>query len=305
MDAPPSNPSAPRATRSAILGHFLHRRHPANSHEYGVTVESLESHCARHGRLIDAHYHADTAQVILVAVGNGVMTLDDQAHPFAAPAILVLPVRVVHSFSYGEDANGWVVSISMPFLNQVLARAGELHEIWSSAGVVDCADDSVEFSDIVTFARRLHGETHSVELGGAVAREAFLLGLLVEVLRQCRRRRGDKAAKWTGDTEILKRYLELVELHFSEKLTIDQYCNLMNVSQAQLRTACGAERPISILHNRILSESRRRLLYTQLSVSEIGYSLGFEDPSYFARFFKQKTGETPAQYRLKGQDRAG
>jgi AraC-like DNA-binding protein len=44
-------------------------------------------------------------------------------------------------------------------------------------------------------------------------------------------------------------------------------------------------------------EARRLLFHSELSVKEIAFELGFEDASYFNRFFKRLSEQTPAQYR--------
>ena len=45
-------------------------------------------------------------------------------------------------------------------------------------------------------------------------------------------------------------------------------------------------------------EAKRGLLYTNMTVSEVADSCGFEDPAYFSRFFARETGESPRSYRL-------
>ena len=297
-DVAPASRGGDGPERTESLGRSLLRGHPANASEAGLTVESLDEHCARIGRKIDAHSHRDCVQIILVASGSGTMAVDEIHQAFAAPSILILPTNVVHAFRYTSDVDGWVVSITTNYLNQVLPRAGELHEIWYRAGSVFC-DGKTSFPDMLSYASRLHEELRVAQLAGRIACEAFLVALLVEALRLCRRHRGGVPLP-RDSKEIAKRYLELVEVHFADNLTIDQYCSLMHVTSAQLRAACGGSTPLSILHERILAEAKRRLSYTRVAISEIGYSLGFDDPSYFARFFKKKVGESPASYRLRG-----
>jgi AraC-like DNA-binding protein len=48
----------------------------------------------------------------------------------------------------------------------------------------------------------------------------------------------------------------------------------------------------------LIEEAKNRLLLTQNSVSEIAYDLGFSYPQYFSRLFKQKTGQSPGDFRL-------
>ncbi|WP_104384178.1 AraC family transcriptional regulator [Sphingobacterium sp. HMA12] len=57
------------------------------------------------------------------------------------------------------------------------------------------------------------------------------------------------------------------------------------------------ESPIEHIHNFVLKLAKDKLKNTTLSVSEISYSLGFDYPNYFARFFRKKTGVSPKVYR--------
>lgn len=51
------------------------------------------------------------------------------------------------------------------------------------------------------------------------------------------------------------------------------------------------------IHQSLLQVAKRKLRQTTVPVSEIGYSLGFEYPTYFTRFFKKETGITPLVFR--------
>lgn len=55
--------------------------------------------------------------------------------------------------------------------------------------------------------------------------------------------------------------------------------------------------PLEIIHEHIITIAKNRLRNSDLTVSQIGYSLGFEYPTYFTRFFKNKTGVTPNNFR--------
>ena len=74
----------------------------------------------------------------------------------------------------------------------------------------------------------------------------------------------------------------------------------LNVSTKTL-TNCVYESshstPLKIINDRVILEAKRQLLHSSLKIKEIAFYLGFEDPSYFVKFFKRQTGYLPAEFR--------
>ena len=50
-------------------------------------------------------------------------------------------------------------------------------------------------------------------------------------------------------------------------------------------------------HKKKLLEAERKIAFTNLSVKEVAYDLGFRDPDYFFKFFKRHTNQTPASFK--------
>ena len=80
--------------------------------------------------------------------------------------------------------------------------------------------------------------------------------------------------------------------YFSDKLNLSsKYLSDM------LKTLTGKTTKEHIQFQ-VLEKAKHLLLGTDKSISEVAYQLGFEYPQYFSRFFKEKTGETPKEFRL-------
>jgi AraC family transcriptional activator of pobA len=76
----------------------------------------------------------------------------------------------------------------------------------------------------------------------------------------------------------------------------------LNVTPAQLRAASlevTGKPPVRVLDERILLEAKRTLTYTNMTIAETAYSLGFSDPAYFSRFFSRLAGESAGSFRKR------
>ena len=62
--------------------------------------------------------------------------------------------------------------------------------------------------------------------------------------------------------------------------------------------------PKDYFMNRLMAEAQRKLRYSNTSIKEVAYELGFNDPDYFSRLFKKNTGKSASEF-LPKQDSSG
>ena len=99
-----------------------------------------------------------------------------------------------------------------------------------------------------------------------------------------------------------KKFLELVEIHFKEKKTVQFYADALALSTRQLNRICQKEikqSTLQIIHQRVNLEAKRLLFHTSLPIKEVCYRLGFQDPSHFSNFFKNLNAQSPESFRRK------
>ncbi|MCP4522298.1 MAG: helix-turn-helix transcriptional regulator [Cytophagales bacterium] len=103
-----------------------------------------------------------------------------------------------------------------------------------------------------------------------------------------------------SNIDIIREYNYLVEQHFKEKHTVNEYADLLHKSPKTLSNLFKKHSeitPLKFIQNRIMLEARRLLTHSSLSVSEIGYELGFSDVQVFSRFFKKQEGCSPQKFK--------
>ena len=131
--------------------------------------------------------------------------------------------------------------------------------------------------------------------------QAHLLIILVAALRLASR--GDSAAVRGPHAQLVGRFRDAVERRFRSQASIIDYAELLGVTAKQLRAAClkvAGKSPLQLIRQRTLLEARRLLIYSNMTIAEIGYSLGFDDPAYFSRFFSSEAGLSPRGFRERG-----
>jgi AraC-like DNA-binding protein len=129
--------------------------------------------------------------------------------------------------------------------------------------------------------------------------QAMLKRTLILSTRIYKKQSGFKI-KNVRDADIIREFNFLVEKHFKEKHSVVDYAALLHKSPktlSNLFNKLGSKSPLQFIQDRILLESRRLLTHTQKSISEIAYDLGFNDVQSFSRFFKNKEGVSPLEYR--------
>lgn len=141
------------------------------------------------------------------------------------------------------------------------------------------------------------------EVQGEMLR-AVLKRLLILCARNYRKSLSETHHLNGEQTDTIRQFNALVEKHFKEHHQVAAYAGLMFKSPKTLSNLFSkfSERsPLQIIHDRLALEGKRLLFYTDKTVREIAFELGFEEPSHFTRLFKKMTGQTPS--RIKEQQK--
>ena len=102
------------------------------------------------------------------------------------------------------------------------------------------------------------------------------------------------------EIEFLRKFSLLVEMNYKQLHTVSDYAKLLYVTPKNLNkkvTQFGNQSPNEIIKERIITEAKRLLAHTNLTIKEIGYTLGYEDDAYFIRLFTKQTDTSPQQFR--------
>ncbi|BDD04283.1 helix-turn-helix domain-containing protein [Aureibacter tunicatorum] len=96
------------------------------------------------------------------------------------------------------------------------------------------------------------------------------------------------------------RFQMLIDQHLHTNHDVAFYADALNVSMkklTQITKSVIAETPSSVISKRLIIEAKKLLAYSDESISSIAYDLGFDDNSYFSKFFKKKTKMLPKEFR--------
>lgn len=148
--------------------------------------------------------------------------------------------------------------------------------------------------------RNIADELESSESSREEMIRTYLKQVIIRATRLWKRQQLGAVNEAPADMAFLRDFSRLVEIHFREKHSVMDYADLLAVAPKTLSKKFNRLRlgqPNDIIKDRILLEAKRLLAHSVLSIKEIGYELGYEDPAYFNRLFSQRIGATPAAFR--------
>ena len=110
----------------------------------------------------------------------------------------------------------------------------------------------------------------------------------------------DAARFATPQQMLFNKYLQLVNNHYIDKRTVNEYAAMLAVTPNHLSSSVksvSGRNALSFISERLHGEAKSLLLYTDLDIAEITYQLGFTDPANFGKFFKKLEGFSPSEFR--------
>ncbi len=274
-------------------------------------IEEVQSRSRRYHWEIDAHLHQGLYQILWLAAGSAEVMLDEWRATVQGPSAIVVPPGVVHGFRFAPETDGRVLTLSARFLVE-----GEFEDIGKAFRQLFSAPGVLHFSEDDSDALRLGVQLAelSAEFALPGTGDAPVLRWLARAVVWRLARASEQGQRAGGDARVhqalFTRFLLLVEQHFLEHWPMERYASRLGLSTQRLNRLVRAERgctALELVHERLTREACRRLVYIAAPAASLALELGFEDPAYFSRFFKRRTGRSPQQWRREhiGQAAAG
>lgn len=285
----------------AVPAFFLYGEPLRSPDERLVHIETIAARSRLHDWVIRAHRHRDLHQVLLIQRGRVEARLDAQVARLRAPAAIVVPPGMVHAFQFQPETVGCVLSFSRALAVELHAGGSAFTEFLQRGAALPLDRAVIEQTDLTRLADMLLREFGR----SAPGRRLALSGLLAALLANLRRLLPDAAPPedvGARDRNLVACFREQIERRFREHAGIGDYALLLKTSETRLLRACLAvtgQSPLELVHLRLLIEAERQLRYTSMTVAQVAYYLGFEDPAYFTRFFTRRMGTSPRDFRRR------
>lgn len=240
---------------------------------------------------------------IFMLQGNAVVMHDFVEFKARGTTVVFMSPGQIHTARPSPGLRGTTVSFTQEFFDGGTPPPSRLldFEFFFPAEIrpwLSLSESDAE--GILPLLRDLQTEFDRGLSGAADVLRATLHILLVRVSRLFAKTRPPREISRAA--QLTRQFHLSVEQYFREERDLADYARELGVTTNHLhdvvREVTGRSAG-QILRERRLLDAKRLLSHTDLSVSEIGYQLGFRDPSYFSRFFRQAENQTPAEFRMQ------
>ena len=245
----------------------------------------------------ELHRH-DHFFILLLKKGSGKHEIDFVSYSVCDNSVFIMYPGQVHHLTLKAGSAGYLLQFSADFYFPQNKTSHHLPGKVVNRSI--CQLDADRFKKLFTVLTYILQEYNHRQVGFEDVIKAELGIFFIELHRHDQKNNGPTETTSPYSKERLEEFMRHLELNVTRVKRVSDYAAMLNLSSYQLNavTKAASGRTCSELINEyIVLESKRQLLATSNQVKEIAYALGYEDVSYFIRFFKKHTGYSPETFR--------
>jgi AraC family transcriptional regulator, transcriptional activator of pobA len=266
-------------------------------------IQTIESLNGEMGNTSEEPHRHNYFTVIWPFSGSGKHMIDFREHDIQPDHIFFVNPEQVHQISIDTPVTGYLIRFTCEFLETYSIR----QDFITNLRLFKSCDDSPPLPISDSMKKNLHMFCKNMQEAFLSSDEmrfetigAYLKLFLIECNTSCTiRPEGNPQNLEVGRT-LVRKFKDLVDSHFSEWHQVKDYAYRLNVTPGYLneviKTSIGQSAK-EYIQNRLVLEARRLSLFTSQSFKEIGFELGFNDPSHFSKFFKSSTGRSLQEFK--------
>ncbi len=229
--------------------------------------------------------------------GSTKVVVDDKKLTVNAFDVLTITSGQVHYFGKEDTAKGLILEFSLGFFCKddtdiELIFQNGLFCHFDMNEVIPMDNQEVINTHLYLIQKELLGQPYQY----LTSIRARITLILVEINRT-KVQRGDEI--WKPNALFLK-FLETVRANFEHNYPLSIFAEKLHTTELKLNEQAklfAGKTAQMVIYGLIISEAKRLLMYEDLSIKEVAFKLGFNDPFYFSNFFKKHTYISPKSYK--------
>jgi len=243
-------------------------------------------------------------EIVWFEEGEGVHYVDFNEYPVTPGTVFFISPGQIHSFDQRHDQKGVVLKICSDMIND-----GSCNDcVYLRYNVFNAFDQhpytKVSVKDVPIISHLIKAIEDELNETDSIGHKEYLQSLIKLFLIRVQRNGINNECTMLNPVRTSHKgflsFRQLLEENYQRLHTVKDYALLLNVTTKTLNqyvNECSSYTPLELINNRITLEAKRLLKYSNMTIKEIAFRLGFDDPSYFVKFFKRQAKSSPADYR--------
>lgn len=265
-------------------------------------ADRFSSYLAKHYNHLHFPHRHSFYHIVFFTKGGGEHSIDFNTYPVVPMQLYCMIPGQVHSWNFSGVTDGFIVNFSDRFFKSFLLNPHYLEKFSFFSGVSNegvlkipaASKDRVVklFESIIEVAKH-HPDLQEMDKIKVLLLQLFMmLEDEVPVLA--------KDAVPQQKMLLLRHFRKLIDEHYKNIKLPKQYAELLYITPNHLNALCQdlvGKTAGELIRERVLLEAKRLLTNANITAAEIAYELNFQDNSYFSRFFRKYTEQTPEAFR--------
>jgi len=241
--------------------------------------------------------------VIWPLEGSGRHIIDFREYPIVPGPVFFVSPKQVHQVLIDEPLTAYIIMFTIDFLERNSIRSDFISNIRLFQNIDETPPLNLEPGTAATlrmFADRMYSAFTSQSDMYLETIGAYLKLFLIECNGQCSVMPGSNLQSMEVSKTLVRNFRELVDERFRHDHQVKDYADALNVSPNYLNEVIRSSMDVpakEFIQSRIILEAKRMATFTDKAGKEIGFELGFDDPSHFSKFFKTNAGLSLQEFR--------
>jgi AraC-like DNA-binding protein len=248
------------------------------------------------------NHKVDFYTLLFFSDGKGKHSIDFTDYTYSKGTILSIRKDQIHKFYLNDKTKGYLLCFKEEFLNRYLNEVEVSKSIQMFNELLTSPKTQLndkEFRSVIRLGFGIEQEYLSLNDKYSLQIIRSLVHILITLIYRIKSKGHNKVRLSKYLNEFI-RFQNLLEQEFSNTKKVCDYASMLGFSTKKLNTVVNfvVNKPAKeFINDTVIIKIKRQLLHSNLSIKEIAFRVGFNDPTNFYKYFKKNTSYTPESYR--------